>query len=391
MEDIFDTNSQFPFEKITLITPTAMAGGVYFSKILINKKQLYIQSPKCKTKQGIIKSGKKNYADLVFTNDDEEFIQWIESFEQTVKKHIYTNREKWFDMDLDEDDVDNYFSPTVKFFKSGKQYIMRVNISQRIGSSPLKIYDENEMNVEMESINENTQLITILEIQGVRCSTKSFQIDIELKQIMVLKPVNLFEKCIIKSKASKENLEKDLVNNKTETFSEKNPNIKMTIVEAPIVDTPIVEMYNHETSNRETSKHEILRDKNEFFVNDDVIKITENETPKDETPRDEMPRDEMPRDEIPKDESFDNQKDISDILEIDLDIDEIESNNIFHLKEKTEIYYQMYREARQKAKLAKSLALSSYLEARRIKNLYMLDNIDESDESDLEDLDNLEK
>ena len=116
MEDIFDTNSQFPFEKITLITPTAMAGGVYFSKILINKKQLYIQSPKCKTKQGIIKSGKKNYADLVFTNDDEEFIQWIDSFEQTVKKHIYTNREKWFDMDLDEDDVDNYFSPTVKFF-----------------------------------------------------------------------------------------------------------------------------------------------------------------------------------------------------------------------------------------------------------------------------------
>ncbi len=358
-----------------------MAGGVYFSKILINKKQLYIQSPKCKTKQGIIKSGKKNYADLVFTNDDEEFIQWIESFEQTVKKHIYTNREKWFDMDLDEDDVDNYFSPTVKFFKSGKQYIMRVNISQRIGSSPLKIYDENEMNVEMESINENTQLITILEIQGVRCSTKSFQIDIELKQIMVLKPVNLFEKCIIKSKASKENLEKDLVNNKTETFSEKNPNIKMTIVEAPIVETSIVETYNHETSNHETSKHEILRDKNEFFVNDDVIKITENETPKDETPRDETP----------KDESFDNQKDISDILEIDLDIDEIESNNIFHLKEKTEIYYQMYREARQKAKLAKSLALSSYLEARRIKNLYMLDNIDESDESDLEDLDNLEK
>ena len=396
MEDIFDTNSQFPFEKITLITPTAMTGGVYFSKILINKKQLYIQSPKCKTKQGIIKSGKKNYADLVFTNDDEEFIQWIDSFEQTVKKHIYTNREKWFDMDLDEDDVDNYFSPTVKFFKSGKQYIMRVNISQRIGSSPLKIYDENEMDVEMESINENTQLITILEIQGVRCSTKSFQIDIELKQIMVLKPVNLFEKCIIKSKASKENLEKDLVNNKTETISEKNPNIKMTIVETYNHETS-----NHETSNHETSKHEILRDKNEFFVNDDVIKITENEMPRDEMPRDEMPRDEMPRDEMPRDEiprdempreeSFDNQKDVSDILEIDLDIDEIESNNIFHLKEKTEIYYQMYREARQKAKLAKSLALSSYLEARRIKNLYMLDNIDESDESDLEDLDNLEK
>jgi hypothetical protein len=46
----------------------------------------------------------------------------------------------------------------------------------------------------------------------------------------------------------------------------------------------------------------------------------------------------------------------------------------------------MYREARRKAKLAKSLALSSFMEARRIKNLYMLDDIDDSD-SDLEDLD----
>ena len=74
-----------------------------------------------------------------------------------------------------------------------------------------------------------------------------------------------------------------------------------------------------------------------------------------------------------------------DILEINLDIEEIKDNDTIHLKEKTEVYYQMYREARQKAKLAKSLALSSYLEARRIKNLYMLDDIDDSDESDLDE------
>jgi hypothetical protein len=47
----------------------------------------------------------------------------------------------------------------------------------------------------------------------------------------------------------------------------------------------------------------------------------------------------------------------------------------------------MYREARQKAKLAKSLALSSYMEAKRIKNLYMLDDIESSDdEYDLDEL-----
>ena len=332
MSDIFDTNVDFPFDKISLITPTSVAGGVYFSKIMINKRQLYIQSPKCKTKQGVVKTGKKIHADLVFSNDDEEFIQWIEMLELTVRKHIFTNREKWFDTDLDEDDIESYFSPTVKIFKSGKQYLMRVNVSQRIGSAPLKIYDENEIDVEMESINETTPMITILEIQGVRCSAKSFQIDIELKQIMVLKPVNIFEKCIIKSK------EKDLV--------KVDPELKK----------------QEELEERPESKEE------------------EEERPESKEEEEERPEEvERPEVERPED---------SDILEINLNIDEIENSDVIHLKEKTEVYYQMYREARQKAKLAKSLALSSYLEARRIKNLYMLEDIDDSDESDLDDLEN---
>lgn len=41
----------------------------------------------------------------------------------------------------------------------------------------------------------------------------------------------------------------------------------------------------------------------------------------------------------------------------------------------------MYREARRKAKYARDMALSSYLEAKNIKNKYMLDDIDDSDES----------
>ena len=345
MEDIFDTNSQFPFDKISLNTPTSMPGGVYFSKIFINKKQLYIQSPKCKTKQGIVKSGKKIHTDLVFSNDDEEFIQWIESLESTVRKHIYTNRAKWFDMDLDEDDIENYFTPTVKLFKSGKQNIMRVNISQRIGSVPLKIYDENEIDVDMDSIQENTPLITILEVQGVRCSSKSFQIDIELKQIMVMKSVNLFERCIIKSSSKIIPQEKSLVKTEEPTPIIREP-ISEPVFQEPVSEPvlqPVLQPVSESVFQEPVSEPEV---KNDNYFND------------------------------------------YDILEVNLDIDEIENNNIFHLKEKTEVYYQMYREARQKAKLAKSLALSSYLEARRIKNLYMLDNIDDSDESDLEDLEN---
>ena len=353
MGDIHDTNSQFEFDKISLTTPTTISGGVHFSKILINKKQLYIQSPKCKTKQGIVKSGKKSHADLVFTNDDEEFIQWIETLEQTVRKHIFTNRERWFDMDLDEDDIESYFTPTIKLFKSGKQYIMRVNISQRIGATPLKIYDENEEDVDIETITENTSLISILEIQGIRCSTKSFQIDVELKHIMVIKPVNLFEKFIIKR-----TIAKDLA---------KKVEVIVDEAKSKIDDKVTVQVEEEEEEEEEEKEKEKEEKEKEVEATDPEVIIDQEEDPKK------------------NDNDNDNDNDDDDILEINLDVEEINDNDTIQLKDKTEVYYQMYKEARQKAKLAKSLALSSYLEARRIKNLYMLDDIDDSDESDLEE------
>jgi hypothetical protein len=373
MSDIFDTNSQFPFDKISLITPSTVSGGVYFSKILINKTPLYIQSPKCKTKAGIIKTGKKMHTDLVFTNEDEEFIQWIETLEQTVRKHIYTNRERWFDMDLDEDDIESYFTPTVKLFKSGKQYIMRVNISQRIGGTPLKIYDENESNVDSETINENTTLISILEVQGVRCSTKNFQIDIELKQIMVIQPVNLFEKCIIKT---------------------KKPSTPYTLAKTPLDESESESSSEEEedvihisTEEKEEEKKEEDEEKKDEVKKDEVKEEDVEEEDYEEDIEEDVEEDVEEEDEPETKERIEIKDEINDdnILEINLDIEEIKDNDIIHLKEKTEVYYQMYKEARQKAKLAKSLALSSYLEARRIKNLYMLDDIVDSDESDLDD------
>ena len=359
MTDIYDTNAQFPFDKVSLTTPTTVSGGVHFSKIFVNKNPLYVQSPKCKSKMGIVKTGKKMHADLVFTNDDEEFIQWIETLEQTVRKHIFTNKDKWFDMDLDEDDIESYFSPTVKLFKSGKQYIMRVNISQRIGGTPLKIYDENEVDVDSDSIDDKTSMISILEIQGVRCSTKSFQIDTELKQIMVIKPLNLFEKCIInKSKASG----KDLDNLEAQPANEE---VKMKeINEEVLMEEKLQEV--KEEKLQEVKEEELQEVKEEELQEVKVKEEEENEI----------------IDDI--EEDIEPELNTNDILEINLDIDEINDEEPVHLKEKTEVYYQMYKEARQKAKLAKSLALSSYLEARRIKNLYMLDNIDDSDESDFD-------
>ena len=52
------------------------------------------------------------------------------------------------------------------------------------------------------------------------------------------------------------------------------------------------------------------------------------------------------------------------------------------MKKKNDVYYDMYRKALSKAKMAKEMALNSFLEAKNIKNTYMLDDIDDSDLDD---------
>ena len=167
-ERIFEPNDSFVFENIILAPPTAVGGGNYFIRCLVNESPLYIQPPKCKTKQNILKSGKKMYCDLMFTNENEGFIRWMENLENYIYKAIYANREKWFETDLELDDIENSFTPPLKLYKSGKFYIARTNVPMLLGKCVLKIYNEKREEVDIEKIGENTNVITILEIQGIK-------------------------------------------------------------------------------------------------------------------------------------------------------------------------------------------------------------------------------
>jgi hypothetical protein len=196
-ESIYEPDDTFPFDKLVLTPPTVLSGGNYFLKFHIDTIPLYIQAPKCLLKQGFNKGGKKIYCDLMFSNENEAFIEWMEKLETHCHNYIYRNRKQWFENDLEMHDIENSFTSPLKIFKSGKFYIARTTVPTRLGKCTLKIFDEGENVVNADEIKDNTKVITILEIQGIKCSAKSFQIEIEVKQMMVLRPSNLFEKCII--------------------------------------------------------------------------------------------------------------------------------------------------------------------------------------------------
>jgi hypothetical protein len=301
----------------------------------------------------------------------------MENLENHCHQYIYKNRANWFDSEMELHDIENYFTSPLKLFKSGKFYIVRVNVTNALGKPNLKIYDENEKDVSLESINDKTNVISILEIQGIRCSASSFQIDIELKQMMVLKPDNLFERALIKTKNTdmnkniRTNSTIDTIDNKIEennlgnSIDNREPDIiENTIIENPqelIVDNPIQE---EETVIQSQEPEQDQSENIQLYI----------DTSTQETDNNEM--DELLIEKIPKT--------IDGMEEIEFNLEELPDTDTIVIKQRNDVYYKMYKEARKKAKLARDLALSSYLEAKKIKNTYMLEDISDSDDSDVD-------
>jgi len=374
MDIIHDPTSDFNFEKLLLTAPTVVSGGNHFIKYLFNGNPLYIRTPKCSIKQGVIKAGKKIYCDLMFTNEHEEFIQWLENLENYSQTFIFNKREKWFETNLEQHDIENSFTSPIKIFKSGKYYILRSVVPTVLGKSDLKIYDEDENLQDIDKLQENTPVISVLEIQGIKCSPRGFQIDIEIKQLLVLKPPNLFDKCILLTNSSKTPVLKPVENSLPE-------NTEKVVAELTPIEELEINVINDEVPETE-EKEDLLKE-------EDIIDNFEEIDPEEslEESAEESPE-ESPAEE--KEETEETEPVRPFLEEVKINLDEMPEEKVV-LKDRNEVYYEMYKEAMKKAKIAKDLALSSYLEAKRIKNMYMLEDLTENEEYEYNDYGNEEE
>jgi hypothetical protein len=386
--EIYDTNDTFDFSKLVLTKPSLISGGNYFSKCLVNNGPLYIQPPKCKTKQGFAKAGKKFFCDLMFTNENENFIRWMENLENKSQQLIFKNKSQWFESDLDIQDIENSFTSPLKIYKSGKSYIVRTNIQTRNGKPIVKIYDEDEKEVLLDQIKENMNVMVILEIQGIRCSLRSFQIEIELKQMMVLKPDDLFDTCILKSR--KDTKTDDLGNtselqlpvltqpSESQPQPQSQPQPTVDLFE-PIPVMPHTNLVSQNPQIPQMDKMNTIA----TDTSEEPTVSTENYLPSHAS----LSEPSQPSESAGESDSFGSSgptvdSDSIELREVDFDLEEMSETDTISIKQRKDVYYEMYREALQKAKVAKDLALSAYLEAKHIKNKYMLDDI--SDEEDFE-------
>jgi hypothetical protein len=199
---IYHPDMDFDFSKLHLAKPIVTANGSFFSKINVtsNDESLFIYTPKSVTKQGMVVTKDKTYTDLSFTSSNTNMIQWISTLEERLQQLIYEKKDTWFATDnIELDDIQNAFVPILKIYKNSN-YVLRAYIQQskyQLKGEPLLLYNENEQPCSLQDITETTPIITILEIQGIKFSQKSFHIPIVIKQIMIFQKTS-FTHCLIK-------------------------------------------------------------------------------------------------------------------------------------------------------------------------------------------------
>ena len=385
IENIVEPNEQFDFSKISLAHPVGIQGGAYFTKIENNKKKLHVQTCKSQSRQGFVKTGKKYYMDLMFDKNAEELIQWFENLEICCRKLIFEKKNTWFQNDLEESDIESAFNSPIKIYKSGKFYLLRTNIKNNHKNSPeINIYNEQEIPLSMNNVTQETNIISILEIQGIKFTTRNFQIEIELKQILVLDDDPQFDKCLIKI-------------NKPSRVLEPIMGTMQEVKEAKEVEEL------EELEELEEVKEQQVEEVKKQQVEEEEVK--EEEVKKQQV-KEAITTKELSL-EIEEIEELDNIEENTfslkevDNIELDLDLEEnqdtLDLDKPMQLKKPNQVYFNLYKEARNKAKQAKKNAIIAYLEAKNIKKTYMIEDLIDSDsdfdaeiddvsESELEDL-----
>jgi len=373
MENIIEPTIDYDFSKLYLGPPTTLAGGAYFTRIMHNtNKQLYIQTPKSLTKQGFIKNGKKIYTDLMFDNNDTVFINWIENLEAKCQDLIFSKGQSWFETKLEKDDIETAFTSPFKIFKSGKYYLLRVNVKQNI-----RLYDENDQTINIEDITHDKTIISILEIQGIKFTSRNFQIEIELKQSMVVSPDPFLDTCFIKKPHKKQNVKEDDIDYEN-------------------TDINLVKSENHLKTFINETAQDLALAKNTLSL-DKTNNNNNNNNIKPEPINLEISFENQTQNNNEKDLELEEANIVLDVEEIitEPELEEIDDPNILKefdlsstlennlesitLKKPNQVYYEIYQKARDKAKEAKKNALVAYLEMKNIKKTYMLDDIDDSD------------
>jgi hypothetical protein len=361
---------------LTLENPLYQGNTNYFSKLVFkeNKKNVYFQLPKTKSKQGLVINGTKKYIEFIYTKNDKYIFSFIENLESFLIEEILKNKDMWFynSESITYDDIENIIMPITKSYKNGNNVLLKTYFNL----NKLVIYNENKEIIENDKFNANDYIIPLINVNGIKFSNKNFIIDINLLQLLVISDEEDLTNSLLINISDKNNSKNEINNDldkeiKNDLDKDINNDLDKEIKND--LDKEIKNDLDKQVKN--DLDKEITNDLDEE-INNDLDEEINNDL--DEEINNDL--DEEINNDLDKEINNDLDKEInnecSDIIDITNNIINSENDNSFiNIKSRENIYLQMYEHAIKKALLLKKNAIETFLKAKKIKNEYDLDDL----------------
>tara|TARA_B100000035_G_C20973132_1_gene541960 strand:+ start:258 stop:1016 length:759 start_codon:yes stop_codon:yes gene_type:complete len=194
--------------KITYKKPEKQ-GSFYYSSISYNNKPLHIQCPKMKSTITGSEILKKNPTNLMCEpiNNDFSFYDFFLGIDDRNIKETFKKNKEWFDKQIPLELIDDMYKRTIKPVKKDCKPSFSFKIPIIKNKVQCQIYDQNKICQDITRINEDSELIFVLHIRGLKFLKQNYYCDCYISQIKLTisndDKYNIFTECIIEDDEDK--------------------------------------------------------------------------------------------------------------------------------------------------------------------------------------------
>ena len=418
MANICFVHNALEKNNLKLEHPTGIKGGAYLSTISNSDNTFYLQMPKCMMRNGIVKTGKKTYCDLMFSNTDSYVVSWFENLETIIQDLIYEKKTLWFNGELEMSDIEGTFINIIKTYRSGNNYLVRCLLPK--DSSSVLCYNDDEEAVSLDKIvSEETLMIPLVEIADLRFTSRNFQVDIILREIMIVTEEDSDEEnsdVEEGSDAEEDSDEEEVANNdnsndnsndtNNNNNNDNNNESQLNISEEPVIELNIEPIENHgsvaqsentEENGNTSEESSIIKAEMEANGSSEVINVANqtnninNETQKVQSSAPSVTAPSVTEPSVTEPSvtepsmnapSVNEKAKVNSLEEVSLDLDTLDNSEAISLKSPQNVYYAIWQNAKQRLKFHRNEALKAFLDAKNIKNTYLVDQIDNDSEDE---------
>lgn len=190
------------FENLRLHSPQPTQGGAYIANLaLVNEGNLHVQLPKCSTRRGIVTTQSSRYTDLCFdAAANQELIDWILELENRCVDMVFQKRRTWFTEEMSRDDIEAMASPVARVYRGGANILLRVTVprAKRSSTPACVVYNQEQEEIGLEAVTSDSAIIPLVAVAGVKFTTRSIEIELKLVQAMLLTTEpTVSEQCLI--------------------------------------------------------------------------------------------------------------------------------------------------------------------------------------------------